>query len=1009
MLVLFLIFGVSGFAGLIYESIWSHYLKLLLGHAAYAQALVLTLFMGGMAIGAALSARYAKSIRQPLLAYALVEGAIGLLGVSFHPAYQWVSAFTLDVLLPVAGSPAIATVIKWSVGGTLILPASILLGATFPLMTSAVVRAQPERTGYLIAVLYFLNSLGAALGVLTSGFLLIGMVGLPGTILTAGLLSTAAALTAWLIGRHRLHATSVYAPSRSQSPAPNGRRPGWLLVIAALTGFSSFVYEIGWIRMLGLVLGSSTHAFELMLSAFILGLALGSLWIRRRLDNRGNWLWLLAGAQVFMGIAALASLPAYGQLFEAMRWLFGALARNDSAYGIFTTVSYGFAAVVMLPATFFAGMTLPLITYGLMKLGGGEQSIGGVYAANTVGAIVGVVLTMFIGLPYLGLKGTLMAGATVDLLLGAMILASISKNGHAKSYALAATLGCLVLVSLTSALAPLDPKKLASGVYRTGQLLEPQAEVVYHRDGRTASVDLVRNANGHTSLRTNGKPDASANLTAVGGPAVDEITMVLSGAVPLAYHPGARSAAVIGIGSGMTTHMLLASPNIERVDTIEIEPFMVEAARVFAPIAARTFSDPRNHTHIDDAKSFFSTHQTRYDLIVSEPSNPWVSGVASLFSDEFYRRIAVHLAPEGMLVQWMQIYEIDLPLIASVVKALGHHFEDYVIFATDDLDILIVAKRKGAVPVPNPGIFNWPDAAQSLQRVGVNHPGDIAIRAIATRRTLEPLMLAINTPANSDYFPVLDLGAPRTRFTNANAVEIMSLRYTSLPILDILEGRADMIDGPLTEHEQYAASKRAVLARQLRDDLIARRDKDRMHGSLAQEWRRDSDILREWSNRCATTRVSDDWFSSFYRVTTLLAAQLPPGDRAAIWQRIAPARCVARLSPARRQWLSLIYGVWGRDTEVMIAVGSDVAARPTPIPNAARAYALGAAMLGHLGRGNGEAAMKLWTASSSAIGNETNDLGLRLLHAHAQLATIRGERHATSAKPVPVLATRMPH
>lgn len=994
--VLFLIFAVSGFAGLIYESIWSHYLKLLLGHAAYAQALVLTLFMGGMAIGAALSARFAKSIHRPLLAYALVEGAIGLLGISFHPIYQWVSAFTLDVLLPVTGSPVMATAIKWSVGGALILPASILLGATFPLMTSAVVRAHPERTGYLIAALYFLNSLGAAFGVLVSGFLLIGAVGLPGTILTAGLLSMAVALAAWLIGKHPSDATSEHTPAIAQSPERIDRRHRWLLAIAALTGFSSFVYEIGWIRMLSLVLGSSTHAFELMLSAFILGLALGSLWIRRRLDNRVNWLWILAGAQILMGIAALASLPAYNQLFDTMRWLLGALARNDSAYGIFTTVSYGFAAVVMLPATFFAGMTLPLITFGLMELGRGERSIGGVYAANTLGAIMGVVLTIFIGLPFLGLKGTLMFGAAVDLLLGAMILASISTVGRAKSYALAVTVGCLVLVGLTSALVSLDPKKLASGVYRSGQLLDPQANVIFHRDGRTASVDLVRGANGHISLRTNGKPDASANLTGAGKPARDEITMVLSGAVPLAYHPAARSAAVIGIGSGMTSHMLLASPNIEQVDTIEIEPFMVEAARVYAPIAGRTFSDPRNRIHIDDAKSFFSTHQRRYDLIVSEPSNPWVSGVASLFSDEFYRRVASHLAPDGMLVQWMQIYEIDLPLVTSVIKALAHHFEDYAVYATDDWDILIVAKKQGAIPTPNPVIFTWPEVVQSLQRVGVNHPGDIAIRAIATRRTLEPLMLAINTPANSDFFPILDLGAPRARFTNANAIELLGLRYAPLPILDILEGRADMIDGPISGHELYTASKQVVLARQLRDDLVAPQDKDRTHGQLAQEWRRDSDVLREWSNRCVTTRVSDDWFSSFYRVTTLLAAQLPPGDRVAVWQRVVPARCVASLSAERRQWLSLIYGVWERDTRVMADIGANIAVRPTPMPAAARAYALGAAMLGHLGRGEGDAALKLWNARSSDLRDASNDLGLRLLHAHAQLAVVHGSRGASS-------------
>src|SRR5690606_12826790 len=173
--------------------------------------------------------------------------------------------------------------------------------------------------------------------------------------------------------------------------------------------------------------------------------------------------------------------------------------------------------------------------------------------------------------------------------------------------------------------------------------------------------------------------------------AVDEITMVMAAAVPLAHKPDARTVANIGLGSGLTTHALLADPLIERVDSIEIESAMVRAARGFGERVARTFADPRSRIHIEDAKTFFSLRNERYDVIVAEPSNPWVSGVASLFSEEFYRTLPRYLTADGIFVQWLQLYEFNDSLALSVLKALSQHFSDYAIYNTDNLNALIVA------------------------------------------------------------------------------------------------------------------------------------------------------------------------------------------------------------------------------------------------------------------------------------------------------------------------------
>src|SRR3984957_18732377 len=252
---LFAVFVVSGFTGLIYESIWSHYLKLFLGHAAYAQTLVLAIFMGGMAFGSWAVAHYSSRIRQLLWAYLVVEGLIGILGILFHPTFVAAVNYSFATVIPALPAGVLINAYKWSLAAALILPQSVLLGSTFPLISAGLIRRWPERPGESLATLYFTNSLGAAIGVLVSGFVLIQLVGLPGTILTAGLLNIALALAIWAIVRGQ--AEPVPAAPQPYAAAQGAERLNrWFAIAAFLTGAASFMYELGWIRMLSLVLGS---------------------------------------------------------------------------------------------------------------------------------------------------------------------------------------------------------------------------------------------------------------------------------------------------------------------------------------------------------------------------------------------------------------------------------------------------------------------------------------------------------------------------------------------------------------------------------------------------------------------------------------------------------------------------------------------------------------------------------------------------------------------------------
>ena len=714
------IFVVSGFTGLIYESIWSHYLKLFLGHAAYAQTLVLAIFMGGMAIGSWLLARYSGRIQRLLLGYVLVEGIIGGLGIVFHRGFVALTDLSFATIIPALAAPAAIHAYKWSVAGLLILPQSILLGMTFPMISGGIIRRWPEQTGATLSMLYFTNSLGAAIGVLVSGFVLIRAVGLPGTILAAGLLNVALALAVWMLVRDQ----SEPAPPHSSAAAPT-RSAGdrWFLLAAFFTGAASFLYEIGWIRMLSLVLGSSTHSFELMLSAFIFGLACGGLWMRKRIDRMQDPMRYLGLVMAIMGALALLTLPAYNYTFDFMAWAISTFTPTEGGYTAFNIVSQGVAMAIMLPTTFCAGMTLPLLTHSLLKRGTGERAIGMTYAANTLGAIAGTLAAIHVLMPLVGVKGVVVSGAAIHMALGVSGLMLAQRSAPILRIALGT--GCVALLAVAVFGVHLDPMRMTSAVFRSGLSSQPQgATVRYLRDGKTATISLVENQ-GLVAIATNGKTDATLQMSA--GPAAsDEITMVFAAALPLSLHGRAERVANIGFGSGLTSATVLLSERVKSLESIEIEPFMVEAAsQGYRAKIHQVFEDPRSRIVFEDAKTFFAMTREPYDVIISEPSNPWVSGVATLFSDEFYSRIVTYLKPDGLLVQWLQVYETDMSIIASIVTAMSKHFGAYAIYNADDSNIMIVATRGRQLPAHSDAIFDSPQLRAELARVGIDSLADI--------------------------------------------------------------------------------------------------------------------------------------------------------------------------------------------------------------------------------------------------------------------------------------------
>ncbi|MDX1393862.1 MAG: fused MFS/spermidine synthase [Gemmatimonadota bacterium] len=795
-IILYIAFFLSGAAGLVYEVVWSRYLALFVGHSAEAQVLVIGMFLGGLAFGSVLIGRVSERIARPLLAYAAVEGAIAAVGLAFHPVYRWITATAYGSWYPSIESGMVVGGLKWLLAAALVFLPAVLLGTTFPLMAAGLTRLRAARAGHIVSLLYFANSFGGAVFVLVAGFGLIPAVGLPGTLAVAALLNVGAALATLPAARKAGRVATVGAGRSTGADTSGGVAPGpalhpaamrLLLVVSALTAVASFAYQIGWIRMLSLVMGSATHSFELMLSAFILGLAIGALAVRRIADRTRRPLLVLGRIQWMMGLLALATLPIYAASFGWMGDLVAFLPASDGGYRWFGLARYGIALAVMLPATVLAGTTLPLVTAALLRAGAGERAIGLVYGINTAGAIFGVTVAGLVALPALGLKGLLVAGALLDMTLGVALLAV-----HGRTQMATPPVGLLRRAALGPVTAGavaglacgaaglglhLDRSMLTSGTFRFGPVDPDDLEILYYEDGRTATIGVHRTgADGLVVLSSNGKPDASLTtrwLLDAGRDveprpigSQDESTQMMVALVASAYAPEAASAVVVGHGSGISGHFLLTRPRVESLVTVEIEPRVVDASAIYYPSNRLVFDDPRSRIVIADARSFFAQSPEPFDLILSEPSNPWVSGVASLFSIEFYRQVRERLSHDGIFAQWIHLYEIDDRLVGSVLAAIHRTFPDYAGYLVGDTDLMIVAGNRSPLTKADWGVVSTASVRAELSHIPPLHPHHMEGLKLFERAELAPLFPGW-TPPNSDYAPYVDTRAERTRFLDA--------------------------------------------------------------------------------------------------------------------------------------------------------------------------------------------------------------------------------------------------
>ena len=974
----FALFTVSGFAGLIYQSIWSHYLKLFLGHAAYAQTLVLAIFMGGMALGSWTVSRHTHRIGELMRGYAMAELGIGMLAFVFHRLFVASTGWAFDTVLPSLGGFGV-DLFKWTLASLLILPASVLLGTTFPLMSAGIMRAYPDVGGRTLAMLYFTNSFGAAFGVLASGFYLIDRLGLPGTLLVAGAMNVALAISVWLLARSM--PANGPAVMRGDSPARAASRIEIaVLLIAFFTGTASFIYEITWIRMLTLGLGASTHAFEVMLSAFILAMAMGAFWFRDRITRLGNDLGWLAGILALKAAFAAFAIWIYGDVLALIHWTMLATARNDGGYVLSSVAGFLASSIVMFPSAFCAGISLPLATQVLTGRGLGERSIGRVYGANTAGCILGAAFATHVGMELFGVKGLTGAGALLDAVAAIAALAAAGRGIGRLAVAAAAAVAALGLGAFITA--QLDLHRMSSGVYRQGVFLTPaMANLRFYRDGKTASV-AVLDLDTTRNIRTNGKSDAAIEMAAGKRAAPDEYTMATAAALTLALKPDAARVANIGFGSGLTTHVLLGSTRLQELDNIEIERMMVEGARLFLPRNARAYDDPRSRIHIEDAKTFFAAHGKPYDVIISEPSGLWVSGIATLFSDEFYAHARRYLREDGLLVQWIQAYEVNVDIVSSVFKALGRHFSDYTVYSTGP-DLLVVATPSGRIPELKAELFGYAGVASDLAHLGIGSTADLEGMRVGNRASLEPLFESFPMRPNSDFFPVVDQNAPRARYKNETATELSNLHDSPSAALSLLDRD---VRAPLERISRAGLNRprrvdRMLIGAEAVGVALTGRASDAraLEGAPLQS----AVLAHALASRCDGAQAQ--WVNALSEVMELAAPHLRGDDLVPLFTSARKSACWRTLDPGARNRIDFLEAVAVRDVGRIVELGASVLDQRVRYRTGERAEQLSAAMAAALATGSVDKARSLHDRHWGTLTpEEQRTLPMQLVEAHLQ-------------------------
>src|SRR5213593_1070164 len=703
-----LLFFLSGATGLVYELLWVRLLYQAFGSTIESVTTVVAAYMGGLGLGAWLLGRRGDRHPRPAALYGGLEIAIGVFGL----VSPFVLALTHRIYVSAAGALGLgggaSVALRFALAALVLLVPTTLMGGTLPVLTRAFMGTERDRLKPSLGWLYGINTLGAVAGTALAGFFLIEYVGIRASLWATAAVNLGLGAAALALARPLepvpVPALAADGPLAPVAPAAEAgrtlRRVG--LGLLGVTAFAALLHEIAWTRVLVMIVGGSTYAFTLVLLVFLLGIGVGSAVVARRAAAASE---TAADAALAQGVTAAGAallfaffslLPRYIiAVFQAQSW--GASQR-------LVALGLVIGGVVLVPAIGM-GMTFPLLT-DLVAAGGTArgEDVGRAYALNTLGSIAGAVLTGFVLVVALGTDVTLRLGLVVSA-AAALALAALAARGVAEGSAQHRSLRTRVLGAgvLASAglIAALGAPRWSTRLIDLGPAIyarEPMdraavetflghrgARQLAYREGRNATVSVWESGPGR-SLKVNGKADASDHG--------DMDTEIMLGLAPVAARPQATSALVIGYGSGVTARVLADMPGMQRVRVVEIEPAVLAMSRFFEHVNDTVLARPGVSAVVDDARSALQLDRARYDVISSEPSNIWLAGVATLYTPEFYRIVRRRLADDGVFCQWVQLYQVPVPVVAGVVRNIRTVFPHVEVWFSSPGDILIVGSLK---------------------------------------------------------------------------------------------------------------------------------------------------------------------------------------------------------------------------------------------------------------------------------------------------------------------------
>jgi spermidine synthase len=833
-------FFVSGACGLIYEVVWIRMLGLVFGNTVFATSTVLTAFMAGLALGSFLSGRYADGIRRPLKVYALLEVGIGVYCFLIPLLIKLVERVYLPLQMSLQLSFYSFSLVRFILCFSLLLIPATLMGATTPIFSRFYVRRDDPRSsprvrgegvGHGIGRIYALNTFGAFLGVILSGFLMIEHLGVRDTI-NAAVAGNIVVAVACLVMDLRLKKTTEArryggrwereegresegvrereGEESRRAGRPESRKAGksevptlsrvqrmvltMLMIGLGISGFAALVYEVAWTRILAMIIGSSVYAFSIMLATFLMGLALGSLLFSVIAKRKTVTLLWFGAAELIIGLTVVLTLPVFERMPFYFVSLFEILGDNHAAMEL---SKFLLCSLMMIVPTILLGSLFPMVTHictrDYSELG---RKVGTIYSINTLGNIGGSFTSGFILIPQIGIQNSVILAAALNMAVGCVLFFAYqtAKFKHRIVVSLAsAVVGvfCIFIIPswdrmiISSGPSVYAPKyaEIQRGNERKAGISGVGEELLYYREGTEATVAVrKRPETGTVVMSVNGKVDASNSG--------DMYTQLMVGHLPLLLSPNPRgmgdfphTAMVIGLGSGVTLGAAAQHP-LTRIDCVEIEPAVVEASKFFNRENRNVLEDPRVNLIVNDGRNHLAISSHKYDVIISEPSNLWLAGMANLFSLEFYQLCRERLTAGGIIIQWVHIYHMSSENLRIAINTFRSAFPHISIWFTmlGDIFMLGSSERLTIDYLQLAERYNIPGVREDLQRLDIREP--LALLSCYLLDEEGVARFAADSRINTDDRPILEFSAPRSLYVktaNSNHNLLSSFRTGDFP------------------------------------------------------------------------------------------------------------------------------------------------------------------------------------------------------------------------------------